>query len=178
MQIFVAILRGINVGGHRIVKMDQLKQIFEDIGLKDAKTYIQSGNVVFRSEITDVNSLAERIRHEILNSTSLDVKTIVIESRDFLERLAANPYLNEGADIQQLHGTFTECRLVDTDPISSLNTKGDTFMIGHQIIYVKCAGSYHTSPLTNDVFERRLKVSCTTRNWKTLTALVTMIEAM
>ena len=64
MTIYIALLRGINVGGHKIIKMADLKQAFKSIGLKQVKTYIQSGNIVFKSE-EDITFLKERIQSEI-----------------------------------------------------------------------------------------------------------------
>ncbi|MEZ4910464.1 MAG: DUF1697 domain-containing protein [Saprospiraceae bacterium] len=178
MQVFIAILRGINVGGHRIIKMDFLRQIFGVIGMKDVKTYIQSGNVVFRSDINDIGALAELIRDTIQKSTGFDVKTIVIEAQDFLNKVASNPYIIHEYDMKQLFGTFLETEPHETTALSSIDTSNDTFILGNKIIYLKCVGSYHTSPLTNEIFEKKLKISCTTRNWKTILTIKTMIEEM
>ncbi len=64
MTLYIALLRGINVGGHKVIKMAELKRVFESIGLKQVKTYIQSGNIVFESE-EDINFLKDRIQTEI-----------------------------------------------------------------------------------------------------------------
>ncbi|MEM5621630.1 DUF1697 domain-containing protein [Bacillus thuringiensis] len=72
MAIYIALLRGINVGGHKVIKMADLKRVFESIGLKQVKTYIQSGNIVFESE-EDIKFLKERIQSEIKNVFGFDV---------------------------------------------------------------------------------------------------------
>ena len=64
MTLYIALLRGINVGGHKVIKMAELKRVFESIGLKQVKPYIQSGNIVFESE-EDINFLKDRIQTEI-----------------------------------------------------------------------------------------------------------------
>lgn len=72
MTIYIALLRGINVGGHKVIKMADLKQMFESIGLKQVKTYIQSGNIVFESD-ENIRFLKERIQSEIKITFGYDV---------------------------------------------------------------------------------------------------------
>lgn len=74
MTIYIALLRGINVGGHKIIKMADLKRLFESIGLKQVKTYIQSGNIVFESE-EDINALKVKIEFEIKGNLILMFKS-------------------------------------------------------------------------------------------------------
>lgn len=83
MTIYIALLRGINVGGHKIIKMADLKQAFESIGLKQVKTYIQSGNIVFKSE-EDITFLKERIQSEIKNVFGFDVPVMLRTHEEFI----------------------------------------------------------------------------------------------
>ncbi|HDR5764368.1 TPA: DUF1697 domain-containing protein, partial [Bacillus anthracis] len=82
MTIYIALLRRINVGGHKIIKMADLKQAFESIGLKQVKTYIQSGNIVFKSE-EDITFLKERIQSEIKNVFGFDVPVMLRTYAEF-----------------------------------------------------------------------------------------------
>ena len=91
MTIYIALLRGINVGGHRVIKMADLKKAFESIGVKQVKTYIQSGNVVFESE-EEINFLKERIECAIKNVFDFDVPVMLRTNDEFINIIKKCPY--------------------------------------------------------------------------------------
>jgi uncharacterized protein (DUF1697 family) len=84
MSVAISMLRGINVGGHKSIKMESLRAIYESLGLRDAQTYVQSGNVIFRTAVRDLPSLAKRIESKI--EQTLDYRMSVIGGTPWLSR--------------------------------------------------------------------------------------------
>lgn len=172
----IAILRGINVGGKRKILMVDLKLLFEDLGFADIKTYIQSGNVVFISPNQTTNiEIADKIEKSILERFGFDVPVIVRSANEWQKSVKNNPfYLEKEVDISKLHLTIlkeipgTENRI----KVESNNYEPDKFVIRDKDVFIFCEGKYHQSKLTNNFFESKLKVTATTRNWKTVLQLL------
>jgi uncharacterized protein (DUF1697 family) len=104
---YIALLRGINVGGHKIIKMDQLRKAFEQLGFADVATHVQSGNVVFKSPERASEDLSKKIEEMVLRRFSMPVPVIVRTAEKVGEILRNNPFLKEGGiDLSKLHVTF------------------------------------------------------------------------
>ena len=104
---YIALLRGINVGGHKIIKMDQLRKAFEELGFEDVATYVQSGNVVFKSPKKASEDLSRKIEEMLLRRFSMSVPVIVRTAEEVDDVLRNNPFLKErGIDVSRLHVTF------------------------------------------------------------------------
>ena len=175
MQTYIAILRGINVSGHKIIKMDALRGLFESLQFKKVKTYIQSGNVVFQDKSTDSEVLQARIAKKILDEFSFIVPVIVKSKDELASIVKNNPFISkEGTDIAKLHVTFLSAE-PNKDDIKK-NREGeygpDEFIISGQTIYLHCPNTYGDTKLSNTFFEKKLKVTATTRNWKTVNELL------
>lgn len=181
MKTYIAILRGINVGGKRILKMDALRQLFVDVGLHEARTYIQSGNVLFRVEETDKRLLERKIVAAIKAQFLLDVPVIVIGEEELVSIVAKNPFLTDASkNVDFLHLTFLS-ELPDTtgvEKLLSIQLLPDEFQLIDRAIYLYCPMSYSNSKLTNGFFEKKLNVAATTRNWKTVNELLSMANNM
>jgi len=175
MEGRVAILRGINVGGKRKILMTDLKSMFEDLGFSGVNTYIQSGNVIFSNDDERNNTqLSETFEKAINKKFGLEVPVIVRSSSELEELAGKNPFYQDGIDINHLHLTF-----LNEEPTSEnkkktelLNYEPDKFIIEGKDVYIYYDGKYHQSKLTNNFFENKLKVSATTRNWKTVLKLL------
>lgn len=117
MTIYIALLRGINVGGHKVIKMANLKQMFESIGLKQVKTYIQSGNIVFEYD-EDIKFLKERIQSEIKITFGYDVPVMLRIYDEFINIIKSCPYeadsLLEG---ESIHVAFLANELSEKDQL-------------------------------------------------------------
>lgn len=172
----IAILRGINVGGRRKILMADLRQLMTDIGFMDVGTYIQSGNVFLNSnkEATDIK-LAEEIEQAILDKYGFAVPVIVKSVDEIVQAVQENPfYQDKEVDIKTLHLTF----LKETPSSENLakteayDYSPDKFVIQDKCVFIYCEGKYHQSKLTNNFFEKKLKVPATTRNWKTVLKLM------
>jgi uncharacterized protein (DUF1697 family) len=169
-------LRGINVSGHKKLKMGELKKLYESLGFSDVQTYIQSGNVIFKSSGKDVSKLASSINEKIKEIFGLDVG-VIIRTKDELEQLIANnPFAKK--DESKLYVTFLSAipTNVPTDEISKVKNKAEEFFVTDQAVYLFCPYGYGRSKLSNTLFEKKLKVSATTRNWETVKALLNMAK--
>jgi uncharacterized protein (DUF1697 family) len=171
---FVALLRGVNVGG-RTLPMQQLRDLVASLGHTDVVTYIQSGNVLFSSGRDDRDAIAHEIRAAIDATVGHDV-TVVLRTPAELERvIATNPFADR-RETRPLHVTFlAEPRSAETlERLDATVRVGDEFHVTDLEIYVWCPTGYGRTVLTNEFFERRLKVAATTRNWRTVTTLAEM----
>lgn len=181
MQTFIAILRGINVNGQKIIKMDKLKDLFVHLNFKNVKTYIQSGNSIFQSENTDCQDLEKQIQQTILSNFGFEVPTMVKSKTDWQTLAKNNPFVDERAiDITKLHVTFLseipEQGLIEK--IEQGNYGADQWIIIDKTIYLFCPDGYGNTKLSNNFFENKLKVTATTRNWKTVNELLQMTEIL
>lgn len=174
MTKYLAILRGINVGGRRKILMADLKKLFEDLGFSEVSTYIQSGNVFFSSPKTDLLKLAGKIEQGIEDHYGFDVQVIVLSIDELGEAVEQNPFLkNPEADINKLHLTFLkeEPSAENRQALEKLEFPPDEFRIMGKRVYISCAGRYSDTKITNNMLEKKLKVPATTRNWKTTSKL-------
>jgi uncharacterized protein (DUF1697 family) len=177
MAIYVAMLRGINVGGQKIVKMERLRASFEGLGFSRVRTYVQSGNVVFEVPKDTSNKLSRRIGEKILSDFGFTVPLILRASGEMKKTVSENPFLKEkGIDSSKLHVTFlsgfpdaTALRKLDT-----LDRGSDQFRVNGREIYLYCPEGYGRTKLSNTTFERLLSIDATTRNWKTVSTLAGM----
>ena len=171
---YIALLRGINVSGHRPVKMDRLRELLDALGHTDVSTYLQSGNVVFHTQRRTPGELASTIGRRIAKDLGLDVAVIVRTKQELAKVVGGNPFATRGVDAAHLHVTFlrerpTTAIVRAVEPASYLP---DTFAIAGREVYLRCPNGYGRTKLNNAFFERTLGTTATTRNWKTVTALL------
>ncbi len=174
-------LRGINVSGKNMIKMPVLAQLFTDLGCQNVKTYIQSGNVLFNITKIPEPELAVQISNAIKRVLDLDVETIVVSLQTLTSVLNDNPFVNaRNEDVAKLHATFLyqapdPAKMAKIEPGKFLP---DEFIVAGNMIYIFCPEGYGRTKLTNNFFENKLKVTATTRNWKTVTELVRLGQEM
>ncbi|MEX0684579.1 MAG: DUF1697 domain-containing protein [Balneolales bacterium] len=171
METYIAILRGINVSGHKKIKMAALKQQLEALGFQMVRTYIQSGNVLFDHPKQDELSLAELISRMISREFGFLVPVIVKHSEAWKALVNNNPFLdNKGVEVTRLHATIL-AEKPDSELVSILTkveNPPDEFTIKGEVVYLHCPLGYGRTKFTNTFFENKLKVVATTRNWKTV----------
>ncbi|WP_397447756.1 DUF1697 domain-containing protein [Polaribacter sp. R77954] len=168
----IGILRGINVGGKRKILMADLKSMCEELGLKKVTTYIQSGNLVFNSDKPN-SELENNLEKAITEKYGFDVPIIVRTQKELENSINNNTFFEKDVDIKQLHLTFLKEKpsKENIEKALTFNYKSDKFKIDNKDAFIFCAGKYHESKLTNNFFEKQLKVGATTRNWKTVMKL-------
>ncbi len=178
MAVFLSILRGINVSGHKQIKMADLKVLYEKLGFKNVTTYIQSGNVIFESKIA--KDLPERIDKKIFEKYKFNVPIIIRTIDEIQKIINGNLFLKEkNIELDKLHVTYLENIPVkeNLDKITNLNYEPDRFYISDKEIYLYCPGGYGNTKLNNNFFENKLKVTATTRNWKTTNEIFKIMKS-
>ncbi len=178
MQTFISILRGINVSGQKKILMTDLKSLYESLKFTDVTTYIQSGNVCFKTKenLSDIQ-LSEKIEKAIHKKYEFEVPVIIRNEDELKKIVSANPFLKEkDIDVEKLHVTFFSEMpdKAEMKSIADLDFSPDQFIIKDKEIYLHIPGSYGETKLSNNFFEKKLKVKATTRNWKTVNKLLEM----
>lgn len=176
---YVCLLRGINVSGHKMMKMDRLRACLESIGLKEVRTYLQSGNAVFDVPAPLKKDLAKTIGSKIADDFGFTVPILVLSSKEWEKARTENPFLKEkGIDPGKLHVTFlaTAPATAALEKLALLKAGEDQYREIGQRLYLYCPGGYGNTKLSNQAIERILKVEATTRNWKTVNALAGMLQ--
>ncbi|MDR3483315.1 MAG: DUF1697 domain-containing protein [Bradyrhizobium sp.] len=175
MTVYVAMLRGVNVGGNSL-KMDWLRQACENLGLHDVRTYVQSGNIVFASRASAAK-LAQTLKQTIDAQTRLPVTVVLRSAGDMEKVIAGNPFLKQkGIDVTKLHVTFLGKAPVKPvlDRLDALAGTRDQYRLNGAELYLNCPINYGETKLSNGAIEKVLGVGATTRNWKTVTTLHAM----
>jgi uncharacterized protein (DUF1697 family) len=175
MPVFVAMLRGVNVGGNSL-KMDWLREACEGIGLKGVRTYVQSGNIVFGSSL-GAAKLGRDLKVLIDRQTRLPVTVVIRSAPEMTKIVAGNPFLKQkGVDIEKLHVTFLGAVPVKpaSDRLDALAGTRDQYRLVKQEIYLHCPVNYGQTKLSNTAIEKALGVGATTRNWNTVMTLCEM----
>jgi uncharacterized protein (DUF1697 family) len=174
MKTFISLLRGINVSGQNKIRMAELTRLYEELNFFNVFTYIQSGNVIFDCAEQDPAPLARLIEAEIERSFGTSVRVFLRDKNRFQQIEESNPFVNQrNEDPEKLHVTF----LSESPPESVLSNlsvpsgSADEFMVYDKEIYLFCPNGYGRTKISNSFFERKLSVSATTRNWKTVKAL-------
>jgi uncharacterized protein (DUF1697 family) len=180
MNTFVAMLRGINVSGQKMIKMEALRVMCGALKFQNTQTYIQSGNIIFQSKESDTIKLEKKISKEIKEEFGFDVPVLVKEISELKKVLKNNPFVyKRNEDITKLHVTFLE-----TVPDKKLFAKieemdfSDEYVLSGKNIYLFCPNGYGNTKLNNNFFENKLKTKATSRNWKTVNELVRIGESI
>ncbi|MFT5754852.1 MAG: hypothetical protein ACI9FW_000655 [Flavobacterium sp.] len=175
----LALLRGINVSGHNMIKMDALKSMLEKIGFQNIETYIQSGNVFLETEDENAQSVGFTIKQEIVKQLGFDVPTIVINKSDLEKCLINNPFFKEkDLDTKKLYVAFISKEL-NNNALNDLKIsqfKPDEAFIDGNRIYMKLETGAGNTKLTQKYIEKKLNVTATSRNWNTVNKLLEMFE--
>ncbi len=174
-EVYIAILRGINVSGQKIVNMAELRQLLSNLGFQDLDTYIQSGNIVFKAD-QNSDKIQGTIRENILSRFGFEVPTLVLPTVEWAMVIQENPYKDK--DLGKLHVTFLASQ-PDKQLIESLRPSpnpNESYLVKGKVIYLHCPDGYGRTKINNMFFERKLKTTATTRNWKTCLKLWEMAK--
>lgn len=178
---YISILRGINVGGRNSIKMDALRQMYSDLGYTDVQSYIQSGNVLFRHQQSDTHTLGQVISHCIAETFGINVPVLVLTIDELRDAINNNPFTTtDPKGINTIHLNFLS-EMPDTglvDKITPEHFLPDEFILSGKVIYLHCPNGYGNTKLNNTFFEKKLKITATTRNLKTTTELLAIAEKL
>jgi uncharacterized protein (DUF1697 family) len=172
LTAYIAMLRGVNVGGNPL-KMDWLRTACEEIGLRDVRTYVQSGNIVFTSRL-GAAAIAQTLKATVDAQTRLPVRVVIRSAAELAKIVAGNPFLKQdGIDVAKLHITFLD-KTPTKPPLERLDALAgsrDQYRLAGREIHLHCPINYGETKLSNTAIEKVLGVGATTRNWKTVTTL-------
>ena len=177
MVTWVALFRGINVGGKNSLPMKQLVALLGREGFAGARTYIQSGNVVVRGATGTTKSLAKRIGQAVQEDCGFRPKVLVLTAKELQAAAASNPFPDAEAQPKTLHLFFLaeKPRSVDLASLNQFRAGKEAYALKGKIFYFYAPDGFGTSKLAANV-ERLLHVDATARNWRTISALLSMIK--
>lgn len=178
-SVYIALLRGINVGGKNRLPMKELVAMFEDAGCGDVRTYIQSGNVIFRSAPALAEDIPSLIGDAMSSRFGFRVPIVTRTARELGEVACSNPFIEAGIEADKLHVVFLADR-PDVSRIAALDpnrSPGDEFAALGSEIYLHCPDGLARTKLTNSYFDSMLTTASTMRNWRTVVKLLELAGA-
>lgn len=171
---FISLLRGINVSGQKKVLMADLHALYQSLGFSQVTTYLQSGNVIFACDSLDQTQITQTIESGISQRFGFTVSVIIRNTNEIDRVVKNNPFLTRlKIDLSRLYVTFlAEFPMEKAVPNLAIPSGNqDEFQLAGKEIYLYCPGGYGVTRLSNNYFEKALKITATTRNWKTVMAL-------
>jgi uncharacterized protein (DUF1697 family) len=177
MNTFIALFRGINVGGHNILPMKELASVLESIGLLCVRTYIQSGNVVFQSNTTDVQKLSNAISTAVATSHGFSPRVLLLLAQALREAIASNPFPDGVAEPKTLHLFFLASSPANpkVEHLASLRAVREEFRLIDKVLYLHAPDGIGRSKLAANV-EKAMGVPATARNWRSALKILSMAE--
>lgn len=175
MKTYIALFRGINVGGKNILPMKDLVRILEGLGCEKVKTYIQSGNAVFQAKENQIKKIAEKLSSKILESHGFNPKMLLLGVPELEDAIKKNPFKTiEG---KTLHFFFLEYSPVkpNLDELANVKSNSEEFKLNKKIFYLHAPDGVGRSKLAAKV-EQALGVPVTARNWNTVSKLIEMVK--
>jgi uncharacterized protein (DUF1697 family) len=177
--VYVALMRGVNVGGKNRLPMKDLAAIFAGAGCADVVTYIQSGNVVFRATDACAARVPAAVAKAVADRFAFRSPVVMRSAAELRAVARGNPYRKAGADVDALHVLFlADCpaaaRVAELDPHRS---PPDEFQVRGREVYLRCPNGVGRSKLTVGYFDSKLSTTSTLRNWRTVLKLVEMSGA-
>jgi uncharacterized protein (DUF1697 family) len=179
MNMYIALFRGINVGGRNALPMKELVSILEDLGARNIKTYIQSGNAVFMHSEKNPATLANKISREIKKRREFEPHVLLLAGEDLEQAIEKNPFSEASNDPVTLHAGFlaSEPKNPNLQAIESLKANNERYRLIDKVFYLHAPDGVGRSKLAAKV-ERLLGVPMTDRNWRTVCKIREMAEAL
>lgn len=178
MTKYVAFLRGINVGGNRIIRMADLRALCVELGFASVETYVQSGNVIFDSNKRSAEAVARTLEGGIQSRFELEVPVIVRTGASMESIIEANPFPREAnSDPNKVHVMFLPARPSKAyiQKINAIESGADSCVVCGAELYLHCPNGVARTKLNNALFERILKMPVTSRNFKSVQTITRMI---
>lgn len=177
MKIYIALFRAINVGGHNVLPMKQLVALLEDIGSRNVKTYIQSGNAVFQHKTEDSIKLSNRISAVIKENRAFEPQVLLLDFGELEDAIALNPFPGAEIEPKTLHLYFLDSvpKNPDLDQLENIKRNNERFKLIDKIFYLYSPDGIGRSKLAARI-EKSLGVSVTARNWRSVCKILDMTK--
>ena len=175
MKTWIALFRGVNIVGNNRLPMKDLKRLLEKNACVDVQTYIQSGNVIFRSAAPDPSRLAKQLSAAVSARHGFEPHVLVLTPRELAKAAAGNPYAEADEQPASVHLFFLAARpkKPDLESLEALRTSTERFTLKGKVFYLHTPDGFGRSKLASRA-ERLLGIEATARNWRTVTTLVGM----
>lgn len=177
MKTYIALFRGINVGGRNILPMKELVTILENLGAANVNTYIQSGNAVFQHRSEQASSLSDEIRATIKESHGFEPHILLLDKVELDQAITANPFPDAGSEPKTLHLYFLASvpQTPDLKVLDDLKQGGEQFKLTDKVFYLHAPAGIGRSKLAARV-EKALGVPVTARNWRSVCKIMAMAK--
>ena len=177
MKNYIALFRGINVGGNSTLPMKELVAILESLGAQNVKTYIQSGNVVFQHQPENIVELADKIKAVISKTHGFASQVILLNVADMARAIAANPFPKAEAEPKSLHLYFLadQPENPNLNKLDQLKRDNEQYHLNDKVFYLHAPDGIGRSKLAAQV-EKALGVAATARNWRTVGKIMALAE--
>ncbi|MCB0192420.1 MAG: DUF1697 domain-containing protein [Anaerolineae bacterium] len=177
MKTYIALFRGINVGGNNRLPMKELRALLEELDAENVKTYIQSGNAAFRHTTNDVDQLAERISSAIEESHGFAPRVLLLDAANVEKAAASNPFPEADAEPKTLHLYFLTStpQNPDLSTLDALKKDNEQYKLTDNVFYLYAPDGIGRSKLAERA-EKALGVAATARNWRTVGKIMEMVS--
>ena len=170
MKTYIVLLRGINVSGKNKLPMAELRDLLKELGFQNVKTYIQSGNIILTSEESKT-TICKKIKKGIADKFGYDVPVIAKTVLEWKKAFTNYPFPTDNPKIVAF--VFLDGKTSETK-IEAKGVNDDEYKIDDDLVYIYCPSTFAKTKLSNNLFERKLKVTATTRNYNTTIKLLTL----
>ena len=170
---YISLLRGINVGGNKKIPMTDLRELYKALKLSNIQIYINSGNVIFDSDDSAQN-IKSKLEQAILKKFGFDVTVMIRTKAELEEVVRKNPFKKETDGIYVVFLKKESKEKAEKD-INAVKNIAEKFVISRKEVYMLIP-AYGKTKLSNQLFEKKLKVAATTRNWNTVRKLLEMCK--
>jgi uncharacterized protein (DUF1697 family) len=180
MPVLISMLRGVNVGGHNKIKMDALRALYESLKLDSPRTYVQSGNVIFRTKEKNSAALAKKIQSAIERKFGFRPEVILRTTGEMRTAIAASPFAGRNLEPGKTVMTFLagDARLEAANELLALkNFPEELHLLGREL-HIYFPDGIGKSKLPWPKIEKLLATPGTARNWNSLTRMMAMAEEM
>lgn len=179
MKIYIALFRGINVGGRNTLPMKELVGVLEELGARNVRTYIQSGNALFVGAEKDTSRLSKKISSEIKVRCGFEPHVLLLELEDFERAIRKNPFPEAATDPKTLHAGFLASvpQKPNLSMLESLKSDSERYRLIDKVFYLHAPEGIGRSKLAAHA-ERGLGVPMTVRNWRTVKKILEMAKEL
>lgn len=174
MKTYISLLRGINVSGQKKILMKDLTAMYESLKFESVKTYIQSGNVVFKTKKSAPMQLSAKVQDILKTETGFDVYVHTLDAATLRSIVENNPYKAENIESLYIAFLSEQPQKEWIEKLELANTGNNQFTIKGDVVYLHYQESYGNSKLNNNFLEAKLKLKATTRNLKTINTLIAL----
>ena len=177
VAVYAALLRGVNLGARNKVSMRELEALFRSVGFEDVVTYVQSGNVIFSSQLGTLDEISATIERAIAKDLGIETTAVLRSAAELRQVTERNPFVADESDVTKLLVVFLDRVPADAErQLDPDRSRPDRFALDGRQIYLHVPNGFGRSKLTLDYFERSLGAKGTVRNWRTVTKLLALVN--